>query len=99
MQRIRKRLALWKRRYLSKGGRLILIMSTLQNISVYMFTCRLAPVSVIDEIEKIVRLFLWGTSDGKRKMHLVSFEGVCLPKELGGLGLKRAREINISLIC
>lgn len=32
-------------------------------------------------------------------MQFVSFEGVCLPEELGGLGLKRAREINISLIC
>lgn len=99
VDRIRKRLGLWKRRYLSKGGRLVLIKSTLLCLPVYMFSCRLAPVSIIDAIEKIVRLFLWGTSDGKRKMHLVAFEGVCLPIELGGLGLKRVREINLSLLC
>lgn len=77
----------------------MLINSTLLNLPVYMFSCRLAPVTVVDEMEKIIRLFLWGTSEGKRKLHLVSFEGVCLPRELGGLGIKRVREINLSLLC
>lgn len=34
-----------------------------------------------------------------KKFHLVAFEGVCLPFELGGLGIKRVREINLSLLC
>lgn len=29
----------------------------------------------------------------------MAFEGVCLPLELGGLGLKRLREVNLSLLC
>lgn len=37
--------------------------------------------------------------DGKSKIHLVSFEGVCLPLELGGLEIKKIREINLSLLC
>lgn len=59
----------------------------------------LAPVTVVEEVENIIRCFLWGTSKGERKMHLVSFKGIFLPLELGGLGLKRAREINLSLLC
>lgn len=68
-------------------------------LPVFMFSSRLAPVSIMEEIEKIVRLFLWGTRDGVRKIHLLSFEGVCLPKEFGGLGIKQAREINLALLC
>lgn len=99
LEKFRRRLALWKRRYLSKGGRVVLIMATLQNLPVYMLSSRIAPVKVVEEIEKMIRLFLWGTREGKRKMHLVSFEGVCLPKDFGGLGIKRVREINLSLLC
>lgn len=54
---------------------------------------------VINELEKIIQRFLWGTTDGVDKIHLVAFEGVCLPYELGGLGLKRIKEINLSLLC
>lgn len=40
----------------------------------------------------------WGNHRRKKKFHLVSFERICLPFELGGLGLKRIREINLSLL-
>ncbi|KAL5725053.1 hypothetical protein ACHQM5_008240 [Ranunculus cassubicifolius] len=50
-------------------------------------------------MEKIMRGFLWGSSAGKRKIHLVSWEDVCIPKEFGGLGLRRIVDINVSLLC
>lgn len=76
----------------------MLIKSTLQNLPIYLLSCRLILVAVIEAIEKIIRCFLCGSYEGKNKHHLVSFEGICLPLELGGLGLKRIREINISLL-
>lgn len=57
IDRFRTRLALWKKRYLSFGGRLVLIKSTLQNLLVYLFSCRFIPVTVIDLIEKLIRGF------------------------------------------
>lgn len=62
IDRFKSKLALWKRHYLSKGGRLVLIKSTLQNLSVYLLSCRIVPVTVVEEIEKIMRKFLWGHS-------------------------------------
>lgn len=99
LERMRCRIALWKRRYLSKGGRLVFIKSTLQNLPVYLLSCRFVPVCIVEEIEKLIPRFLWGTTEGKDKFHLVAFEGICLPFDLGGLGLKRIREINLSLLC
>ena len=37
-ERFRNRLALWKRQYISKGGRLILIRSVLSNMSTYLLS-------------------------------------------------------------
>lgn len=56
----------------------MLIKSTVQNLSVYLLSCRLVPVKVIDEIGKLIKRFQWGAKDGKKKNHLVSFEGMCL---------------------
>lgn len=64
-----------------------------------MLSSRLILVTVLEEIEKIMRRFFWGTTEGRKNYHLVAFEGLCWPFDLGGLGLKRLREINISLLC
>jgi hypothetical protein len=55
-----RRLAPWKRLYLSKGGRVTLIKSTLSNMSTYMLSLFPIPVDVVKRIEKIQRDFLWG---------------------------------------
>lgn len=72
------------------SGSLVLILSKLQNLLVFMLSSRLAPVSIVEELEKIIRLFLWCTKEGK-KIHLVSFERICLPRLLGGLGIKHVK--------
>lgn len=77
--------ALWKRKYLSKGKRLVLIKSTLESILVYMCSLMVIPSSIVQEIEKIVQNFLWGTTLDKRKFGLVSWRKICLPFEKGAL--------------
>ncbi|CAN1126120.1 Putative ribonuclease H protein At1g65750 [Linum perenne] len=52
------------------------------------------PVTTCDAIDKLIRNFVWGSSDEARKVHLVSWEHICKPKEEGGLGLKMARALN-----
>jgi hypothetical protein len=55
---IARRLALWKRSYLSKGRRVALIKSTLSNLPTYLLSLFLIPVDVTKRIEKIQRYFL-----------------------------------------
>ncbi|CAN1184265.1 Putative ribonuclease H protein At1g65750 [Linum perenne] len=47
-----------------------------------------------EEIDKRIYNFVWESSDEARKVHLVSWEKICGPKEKGGLGLKLARTLN-----
>ncbi|CAN1748538.1 Putative ribonuclease H protein At1g65750 [Linum perenne] len=52
------------------------------------------PVNTCEEIDRRIRNFVWGTTAEERKISLVSWETICLPKEKGGLGLKLARQLN-----
>jgi hypothetical protein len=53
VEKIDRRLASWKRMYLSKGGRVTLIKSTLSNLPTYFMSLFPIPTSVAKRIEKL----------------------------------------------
>ena len=89
---------MWKRQYLSKGGRATLIRSMLSNLPIYLMSLLCLPSSVRWRIEKIQRDFLWGGGNLERKPHLVRWELVCLNKKKGGLGVKCLSILNKALL-
>ena len=57
-ERMRRRLALWKRQYISKGRRIILIKSTLASMPIYQLSLFQMPKIVAKRLEKLQRDFL-----------------------------------------
>ena len=57
-ERFPKRLANWKRQYISKGGKLTLIRSCLSNLPTYVMSLFRLPMKVKIRLEKIQRDFL-----------------------------------------
>ena len=57
-ERVRRRLALWKRQYISKGGRVTLIKSTLASMPIYQMSIFRMPKIVARRLEKVQRDFL-----------------------------------------
>ena len=76
-ERMRRKLALWKRQYISKGGRITLIKSTLANMTIYQLSLFRMPKIVARRLEKLQRDFLWGGRSLERKAHLIKWEVVC----------------------
>ncbi|WKA02600.1 hypothetical protein VitviT2T_020769 [Vitis vinifera] len=97
-ERFRKKLAMWKRRYISKGGRITLVRSTLSNLPIYFMSIFQMPRVVRIRLEKIQRDFLWGGGPLEQKLHLVRWPIVCLDKRSGGLGVKSLGAFNKALL-
>ena len=70
-ERLRKRLAMWKRQYISKGGRITFIRSILSNLPIYFMFIFVMPRVVKMRLEQIQRDFLWGGGALEQKPHLV----------------------------
>ena len=94
LERMEKKLAGWKRLYLSKGGRLTLLKSTLSSLPTYYLSLFNVPKAVAMRLECIQRNFVWGSSVECYKYPLVAWEKVCLPCELGGLGIRNLVSFN-----
>jgi hypothetical protein len=88
IEKMETRLAGWKRLYLSKGGRLKLINSTLSNLPTYFLSLFPIPMGVTNRLKKRQRDFLWGGIGDEFKLHLVNWSKICSPKVLEVLGVK-----------
>jgi hypothetical protein len=94
IEKVEHRLAGWKKLYLSKGGPLTLIKSTLSNIPTYYLSLFPIPVSMALRLERLQQDFLWmGIGDGV-KFHLVNWHTICTPIKEGGLGVQNLIQFN-----
>ncbi|RVX04946.1 putative ribonuclease H protein [Vitis vinifera] len=98
-ERMRKKLALWKRQFISKGGRITLIRSTLASMPTYLMSLLCMPRVVKLRLEKIQRDFLWGGGALEKRPHLVKWAVVCTHKKMGGLGIRNLSILNRALLC
>ena len=94
LEKMERKLAGWKKLYLSKGGRLTLLKITLSSLPTYFLSLFTIPTHVANKIEKLQRDFLWGDS----KTHLLSWDKVRLPIANGGLGIRKLTTFNKTLL-
>ena len=92
-ERFKKRLSMWMRQYLSKGGRLTLIESTLSSLPIYFMSLLVILQNVCARCEKIQKDFLWGSGALEKKPHLVNWSLVYANKE-GDLRIRSLVALN-----
>ena len=94
LEKIERKLAEWKKLYLSKGGRLMLLKSTLSSLPTYFLSLFTIPTYVAYKIEKLHRDFRWGVS----KYHLVGWDKFCTHIANGGFGIRKITTFNKALL-
>ncbi|GJR90251.1 hypothetical protein Tco_0214262, partial [Tanacetum coccineum] len=88
----------WKNKSLSIAGRLQLVQSVISSMHVYWASVFILPTSILLDIEQIMRGFLWCQGSRKKGKSKVAWEVVCLPKDEGGLGIRRLDMFNKALM-
>ncbi|XP_071727247.1 uncharacterized protein [Rutidosis leptorrhynchoides] len=98
VEMVKNRIQDWKNKFLSFTGRVQLISSVLVSMQVYWYSVFIVPDNVIKDIEKMMRGFLWCQGEMKKGKTKVKWNGVCRPKNEGGLGIKRLKRWNVELM-
>lgn len=97
MQRVKVKLEAWISYCLSRAGRLTLAKSVLSNMGAFHMQMQKLSTKMHKELDSAVRQCIWGSTAGRR-IHLLSWETLRKPKEESGDGLRRASDMNKSLL-
>ncbi|XP_074315304.1 uncharacterized protein LOC141651495 [Silene latifolia] len=83
---------------LSYAGRVVLIKSVYSTLHNYWARIFILPKTVLQQIARMCRRFLWYGTDNRESPALVSWENICKPKRKGGLGIKHLIWWNVAAI-
>lgn len=98
LERASLRLSSWKSCMLSFTGRITLTKAVLSSIPVHSMSIIKLPVNTLSKLDRVSRDFVWESTADKRKQHLIAWNRVCLPKNEGGIGIRKAVDMNKALL-
>lgn len=78
-------------------GRTVLAKATLSGIPIHIMSYIKVLEGVSKILDKNTQDFIWGSTPEKKKIYLLNWDTVTLPKELGGLGIHKTTIKNKAL--
>jgi hypothetical protein len=93
-----KKIGLWCNKWLSLGGRLILVKAVLESLAVFWMSLEVIPKSILNKLCSLSYAFLWSGHKEKFQFHLCRWDLLARPKICGGWGLKNLPLFNSALI-
>jgi hypothetical protein len=96
--KLSKYLIEWGDGLMAQCSREILIKAIAQAIPTYIMSIFKRPMSVYDDLTKLIRNYWWGSESGKWKTHWLSWPKITRSKSHGGLGFHDMRVYNQALL-
>lgn len=87
----------WNEKHLSMARWEVLIKSVLQAIPTYVMSCFKLSDSILEEVEKIIRRFWWGSKSSKG-ISWLAWGRLCRPKSQGGMVFWDMESFNLVLL-
>ncbi|KAL8112201.1 hypothetical protein AgCh_019769 [Apium graveolens] len=93
VDRVEQKIQQWKVQNISKTGKLTLLKGAAQTIPNFWMQLFLIPTEICESIEKKMNSYWWESG-----IKWMSWSRLCEVKEGGGLGFKRLREFNMTML-
>ncbi|XP_026417388.1 uncharacterized protein LOC113312869 [Papaver somniferum] len=92
------RLQGWQSKIVNQAGRTTQVNSVLRSMGMYQMQVFKLPEETLQQMERIQRSYWWNSYIKPRSQNYISWRKVCLPKRLGGLGLKNLCNYNLAFL-
>jgi len=88
LAKVRSRILGWSSKFLSSGGKIILIKHVLTSIPIFLLQVLSPPKSFLVALGRMLNGFLWNQSADQKRIHWKSWEKLSFPVQEGGLGFR-----------
>lgn len=97
-ENLSKRIHGWQTKYLSPGGKEVMLKAVAMALPTYTMACFLIPKTICKQIMSLMSDFWWRNKVDAKGMHWKSWDSLCKPKASGGLGFKDLEAFNLALL-
>jgi len=80
------------------AAREVLIKAVVQAIPTYVMSCFKLPDSLCQHIESMLSKFWWGSKQGERKIHWMTWNSPCKDKKEGGMRFRTMKDFNLAML-
>jgi hypothetical protein len=98
IERVIARLAGYKEKFLSYGGKEVLLKAVIQAIHAYAMSVLKLPKLEIKGITYAITRYWWGDNDDQKHMHWFAWWKMCVPKKKGGMGFRNLHRFNLPML-
>ena len=95
---LNNRINSWTAKFLTKGGKDILIKSVAQALPTYVMSCFLLPQDILNKLKSAIAKFWWSTKENNKGLHWMTWDKIYKPAEKGGLGFRDLKNFNLALL-
>ncbi|XP_058108842.1 uncharacterized protein LOC131251865 [Magnolia sinica] len=95
--KVSNRISRWNSRHLSEAGRLTLIKSVLGSTPLHIMVAMKIPKWTLIALERKFAQFLWGWTEGNKRLNWIAWKNVAWPIDEGGLGIHRLKDVLLAL--
>jgi exonuclease III len=98
VDKLKHKIQAWGANWLTRAGKVVLMNSVLSSLPIYQCSVLLAPKTITNKIDVMLRRFLWeGGKNCARKLHLINWTKVKHSKLEGGLNIRDVVVHNLAM--